>query len=241
MVKRLMIQIDEEKCNGCGLCITSCEEGALEIIDGVAKVVNEIFCDGLGACIGHCPEDALTLKEVDTVEFDEEAAMEHVRKTRGEEQASTCCPTVDMSEAEAAATIKTEPVRSNQTVSHLQNFPVKLKLMAPNHPALRGASLLITADCTSIAYPSMHEDFLKGKTVVQVCPKFEDLQPNMTKLVQIFSTNDISDITVLVMQVPCCSGLVRMVKQATTMASKEIPISSLIIGVKGEIISTAAV
>jgi ferredoxin len=236
-----MIQIDEEKCTGCGLCITSCEEGALEIIDGVAKVVSETFCDGLGACIGHCPEDALTLKEVDTVEFDEEAAMEHVRKTRGVAHESACSPIVDMTEVEAAAVVESDPLKSSGAVSHLQNFPVKLKLIAPNHPALRGASLLITADCTTVCYPSMHEDFMKGKTVIQVCPKFEDAQANMAKLVQIFSTNDITDVTVIIMEVPCCGGLVRMVKQATTMASKKIPISSLIVGVKGEILSTAAV
>lgn len=234
-----MIKIDEEKCTGCGLCITSCEEGALEIIDGVAKVINDSFCDGLGACIGHCPEEALTLHEVDTVEFDEEAAMEHVKKTRGANHGSTCCPTIDMSK-EMAASVFEDPIRS-KAVSHLQNFPVKLKLIAPNHPALRGASLLITADCTSIAYPSMHEDFMKGKTVVQVCPKFEDAQANLTKLVQIFSANDIADITVVIMEVPCCGGLVRMVKQATTMASKNIPISSLIVGVKGDILSSAAI
>jgi NAD-dependent dihydropyrimidine dehydrogenase PreA subunit len=214
-----MIQIDEEKCNGCGLCVTGCEEGALEIIDGIAKVVSESFCDGLGACIGHCPEDALTLKEVDTVEFDEEAAMEHVRRTRGTEHDSACCPTIDMSEEEAAAVVE-EPVTSAKATSHLQNFPVKLKLIAPNHPALKGASLLIMADCTSIAYPSIHDDFIKGKTVVQVCPKFEDFQANMTKLVQIFSANDITDATVVIM---------------------DIPISSLIVGVKGEILSSAAV
>ncbi|MFW9850947.1 MAG: ATP-binding protein [Candidatus Thorarchaeota archaeon] len=239
MVRRLLIQIDEERCTGCGLCVTSCEEGALQVIDGKAKVVSESFCDGLGACIGHCPEDALTLKEVDTIEFDEEAAMKHVENTRGVAHENTCCPTIDMSDQEA--TISEEPFQSVRAVSHLQNFPVKLKLIAPNHPALRGASLLVTADCTSIAYPSMHEDFIQGKTVIQVCPKFEDYQANLSKLSQIFSVNDIPDVTVVIMEVPCCGGLVRMVKQATTMASKEIPISTLIVGVRGEILSTAAV
>lgn len=243
MVKRLMIQIDEEKCNGCGLCVTGCEEGALEIIDGVAKVVSEGFCDGLGACIGHCPEDALTLTEVETVEFDEEAAMEHVRKLRGEEQASTCCPTIDLShkEPEKAVPQSEESIVASDAPSHLQNFPVKLKLMAPNHPALRNANLLLSADCTGIAYPSLHEDFMKGKTVIQVCPKFEDAQQNIQRLTQIFAANEISDVTVLIMEVPCCSGLVRMVKQSISAAGKEIPVKSLIIGVKGQILSVAAV
>jgi len=243
MVKRLMIKIDEEKCNGCGLCITNCEEGALEIIDGKAKVVSESFCDGLGACIGHCPEDALTLEEVDTVAFDEEAAMEHVRKLRGEQQASTCCPTVDLSDAKSSETTPQveEQFTQSKATSYLQNFPVKLKLMAPNHPALRDASLLLSADCTGICYPSLHEDFMKGKTVIQVCPKFEDYQPNITKLTQIFAANDISDVTILVMEVPCCSGLVRMIKQAIMAAGKEIPTKSLVVGVKGQILSAAAV
>ncbi|MDF1538493.1 MAG: 4Fe-4S binding protein [Candidatus Thorarchaeota archaeon] len=241
MVKRLMIQIDEEKCTGCGLCITNCEEGALAIIDGKAIVVSERFCDGLGACIGHCPEDALTLIEVETVEFDEEAAMEHVRKLRGEEHASSCCPTIDLSQEASRKTMpETEQgIALSDAPSYLQNFPVKLKLMAPNHPALRNASLLLSADCTGIAYPTLHEDFMKGKTVILVCPKFEDYEQNILRLTQIFAANEISDVTVLVMEVPCCSGLVRMVKQASIAAKKEIQIKSLIIGVKGQILSAA--
>ncbi len=242
MVKRLMIQIDEAKCTGCGLCITGCEEGALALIDGKARVVSESFCDGLGACIGHCPEDALALKEVETTEFNEEAAMEHIRKLRGENQASSCCPTINLTqqETEKAKPEEVQVSAVSSTPSYLQNFPVKLKLMALNHPALRDASLLLSADCTGIAYPTLHEDFMKGKTVIQVCPKFEDYEQNIQRLTQIFAANEISDVTVLIMEVPCCSGLVRMVKQAALAAKKEIPIRSLVVGVKGRILSVSA-
>ncbi|MFW9908622.1 MAG: ATP-binding protein [Candidatus Thorarchaeota archaeon] len=238
MVRRLMIQIDEEKCTGCGLCITSCEEGALSIIDGKARVVSESFCDGLGACIGHCPEDALSLKEVETAEFNEEAAMQHVAKTREQHLENSCCPTVDLTNHEDS---EDQIQRWSNAKSYLQNFPVKLKLIAPYHPALKNASLLISADCTGLAYPSLHENLLKGKTALQVCPKFEDYQSNLAKLTEIIRINEIKDITVLIMEVPCCSGLVRMTKQAAIAASKELPIKSLIVGVSGEVLSVAAV
>ncbi|MFW9980039.1 MAG: ATP-binding protein [Candidatus Thorarchaeota archaeon] len=238
MIKRLMIHIDEEKCTGCGLCIPGCEEGALAIIDGKARVVSESFCDGLGACLGHCPEGALTLQEVETVPFDEEAAMEHVQKIRGTPQASTCCPTVDLSSSELHERVQETEAKIIERISHLQNFPVKLKLMAPNHPALRNASLLLAADCTTIAYPALHDDFLQGKTIIQVCPKFEDYNLNLERLAQIFQNNSIQDVTALIMEVPCCSGLVRMIKQAQQMSGKSIPVKSHIIGVQGKILSS---
>ncbi len=234
LVKRLMIHIDEEKCNGCGLCVPSCEEGALAIIDGKAKVVSESYCDGLGACIGHCPEGALTLEEVETVPFDEEAAMEHVRNLRGQEE-SGCCPTVDTTDVQEGIQVSAVV---HQIRSRLNNFPVKLKLMAPNHPALRNASLLISADCTTIAYPALHEDFIKGRTVIQVCPKFEDYQMNLERLTQIFAHNEIRAITILIMEVPCCSGLVRMVKQALVTAEKSLPLEVCIIGIDGAILTS---
>ncbi len=239
MVKRLMIHIDEEKCTGCGLCVPSCEEGALAIVDGKAKVVSESYCDGLGACLGHCPEGALTLLEVDTVPFDEDAAMDHVQNLRGTHQSSSCCPTVSLNDS--SETQKDQPSSYRGGVSYLQNFPVKLKLIAPNHPALRDTSLLLSADCTSIAYPALHNDFLQGKTIIQVCPKFEEYSSNVDKLAQIFHVNSIKDITTLIMEVPCCSGLVRMIKQALQIAGKDLPITSHIIGVRGNILSTSIV
>ncbi|MHA1577646.1 MAG: ATP-binding protein [Candidatus Thorarchaeota archaeon] len=237
MVKRLLITIDEELCNGCGLCVPSCAEGALQIIDGKAKVVSESFCDGIGDCLGHCPENALTLQEVETVEFDEEAAMEHVAKIKEAEAPPTsgCSPAVKIQREESTPTTQSS---GSAVMSQLTHFPVKLKLVAPNHPALQNASLLVSADCTSIAYPSYHEDFLKGRTVVQVCPKFEDQAYSLERLTENFRHNDIKDITITIMTVPCCSGLIRMVQTALANANKEVPTKVSIIDIDGKIVKT---
>ncbi len=237
MVKRLLIKIDEELCNGCGLCVPSCAEGALQIIDGKAKVVSESFCDGLGDCLGHCPEGALTLEEIETVEFDEEAAMEYVAKMKeaATPPTSGCSPVVKIPTEEPKSI-----ARSSDTVavSRLKQWPIKVKLVAPNHPALQNASLLVSADCTSIAYPSFHEDFLKGRTVLQVCPKFEDQAYSLERLTEIFKHNDIKDITITIMTVPCCGGLLRMVQTALTNANKDVPTKSLVIDIDGKIART---
>ncbi|MHA1638154.1 MAG: ATP-binding protein [Candidatus Thorarchaeota archaeon] len=235
MVKRLMITIDEELCNGCGLCVPSCAEGALQIIDGKAKVVSESFCDGIGDCLGHCPEGALTLAEVETVDFDEEAAMEHVAKLRGTEAVSSCSPAVEIPQEKPTSI---DPAGETKVAFRLGHFPVKLKLMAANHPALKNASLLVASDCSTIVYPALHEDFLKGRTVVQVCPKFEDQAYSLERLTAIFQHNEIKDITITVMTVPCCSGLVRMVQAALVQAGKEVPIKVVVIEIDGKIVKT---
>ncbi|MGY5852564.1 MAG: 4Fe-4S binding protein [Candidatus Thorarchaeota archaeon] len=243
MVRRLMIQIDEEKCTGCGLCVPGCAEGALQIIGGKARLVSETYCDGLGACLGDCPEGALTLREVDTVDFDMEAAMDHVKKTRGETQA----PCADTDGAPCAGSEAytygdghdTEEhdgtVPEKITPSHLNQWPVKLKLLAPNHPALGNAKLLIVADCGGLAYAGLHEDFIKGRSVILACPKFEEFQPNLDKLTMILKINNIQDIALVYMEVPCCGGLGRLVDFAIAESGKEIPLRKYIIGVRGEI------
>lgn len=237
MVKRLLITIDEELCNGCGLCVPSCAEGALQIIDGKAKVVSESFCDGLGDCLGHCPEGALTLQEVETVEFDEEAAMEYVEKLKGADATSisSCSPTVKIEHEDHPSVTQAS---GSKVTFQLGHFPVKLKLMAANHPALKDASLLVASDCSTVVYPSLHEDFLKGRTVVQVCPKFEDQAYSLERLTAIFKHNEIKDITITVMTVPCCTGLIRMVQTALTQADKEVPIKSVVIDIDGKIVKT---
>ena len=236
MVKRLMIQIDEELCDGCGNCVPGCAEGALQIIDGKARLVSEIFCDGLGACLGECPQGALTLEEVDTVEFDEAAAMEHVRKTRVASQDVSCAGADNFTHAEGSHTIPGDnavPI-SNQE-SNLGHWPIKLKLISTQHQALDGASLLVVADCAALAYPGLNNDFVAGKVPIIVCPKFEDVQANYNKLVEIFSLNDIKEVSVLHMEVPCCAGLSRMIAQALLTAKKTIPLRNYEIGVKGNI------
>lgn len=248
MVKRLLIKIDEELCNGCGLCVPSCAEGALQIIDGKAKVVSESFCDGIGDCLGHCPEGALTLEEIETVEFDEEAAMEHVARMKETDAASSsgCSPAVEIEpevptttqDSEKKVPFQLSHCGAVEAVSQLSHFPIKLFLVAANHPALKDANLLVASDCSTVAYPSLHKDFLKGRTVLQFCPKFGDQAYSLERLTEIFKHNDIKDITITVMTVPCCSGLIRMVQTALVQAGKEVPIKAVVIDIDGKIAKT---
>jgi ferredoxin len=241
MVKRLMIHIDEDLCTGCGNCVPGCAEGALQIIDGKAKVVSESFCDGLGACLGECPEGALTLKEVETVPFDEEAAQENIRKTKLATQEVGCAGSEKFTYAESEAEHHEGPDHLlpesvlKPKESSLTHWPIKLKLLSPQHPALKEASILMIADCAALAYTSMHEDFLKGKAAVLVCPKFEDYEQNLTKLTQMFKMNNVKDVSVVHMEVPCCHGLVRQVAQAILNTGMNIPLRVFEIGVKGSI------
>ncbi len=242
MVTRLMIQIDEKKCNGCGLCVPGCAEGALQIINGKAKVVSESYCDGLGACIGECPQGALTLIEVETVPFDEEAAMKHVEITK-RESSDASAPTSGSCAGSEAFVYGVQQTNEENTAivpdaplhSELNQWPVKMRLINPQHSALKNSSLLLMADCVGAAYAGLHEDFLKGKAIVQVCPKFEDYEFNIERLIQVFKLNDIKNIVIVQMEVPCCGGLGRIVQAAMAKSGKTIPIRTYIIGVRGAI------
>ncbi|MHA2027545.1 MAG: ATP-binding protein [Candidatus Thorarchaeota archaeon] len=239
-VKRLMIQIDEDLCTGCGNCVPGCAEGALQIIDGIAKLVSETYCDGLGACLGECPEGALTLREVEVLPFDEEAAQENIRKAKIARQDVGCAGSEEFTYAEGADNHEGPDHLLPETVlqpkeSTLTHWPVKLKLLSTQHPALKDASLLILADCAALAYTTIHDDFLKDKTAVLVCPKFEDAQQNLLKLTEMIRLNNVKDISVLHMEVPCCHGLARLVAQAAVNSGLNIPLRTFEIGVKGNI------
>lgn len=240
MVTRLMIHIDEDLCTGCENCIPGCAEGALQIIDGKARLVSETYCDGLGACLGECPEGALTLKEVETVPFDEAAALENMQKAKLAKQDAGCAGSDEFTYSQDADKKESPDHLLPASVlepkeSALTHWPVKLKLLSTQHPALKNASLLILADCVALAYISVHDDFLKDKTAVLVCPKFEDAQQNMQKLTEMFRINDILDISVVHMEVPCCHGLSRLVAQTILNTGLSIPMRSFEIGVKGNI------
>jgi ferredoxin len=205
------------------------------------KVVSESFCDGLGACLGECPEGALTLREVETVQFDEEAAQENIRKTRLASQEVGCAGSEKFTYTEGESRAYEGPDHLlPETVlkpkeSKLNHWPIKLRLLSPQHPALKDASVLIIADCAGIAYTSMHDDFLEGKAAVLVCPKFEDYEQNLMKLTQMFQVNNVKDVSVVHMEVPCCHGLVRAVAQAILNTGMNIPLRVFEIGVKGNI------
>jgi Pyruvate/2-oxoacid:ferredoxin oxidoreductase delta subunit len=235
MVLRNIVRIDETKCNGCGLCIPSCAEGALQIIEGKARLVKDIYCDGLGACLGKCPQDAITITQREAEKFDVKAAEEHMKTTQTAPTVhthSTGCPstqTMQFKKEEKATTNITE-----KRTTRLSTWPVQLKLMPPNAPFLKNADLLITADCVPFAYADFHEDMLKNRTLAVGCPKLDDTTLYRNKLAEIFRTADIRSVTVVNMEVPCCFGLRRLVQEAIELSGKNVPLRQETISIKGK-------
>jgi len=253
MAIRKIIQIEEDKCNGCGLCVPNCAEGAIQIIGGKARLVKDSYCDGLGACLGHCPQDALHVIERDADEFDEEGAMEFVKKMNdAKEKAQNFkpqlkpqhshgggCPGSRMmtfdndDKAESSSATVTNGDVEIKIKSQLKQWPVQLNLVPVNAPYFENADLLVTADCVPFAYPNYHLDLLKGKAVVVGCPKLDDNQYYTEKLTDIVSSNNLKSITVAYMEVPCCGGIVRAVETAVANSGKNVPIIKVRIGVQG--------
>ena len=221
-MNRKIIVIDEEKCNGCGQCVTGCAEGAIALIDGKAKLVSEVYCDGLGACIGECPVGALTLVEKEAPEYDQAAVDKHLATIgRAPHAAASACPGA----APAMA----------PTQSQLGNWPLQLSLMPINAPYLERATLLMAADCTAFAYPDFHRHFVKGKVAIIGCPKLDDAAAYREMLAKIIQANHIEFIHVVYMEVPCCGGLVRLVQQAVADSGCKVPVKLTKIGIGGEI------
>ena len=232
MVLRDIVKIDEEKCNGCGLCIPSCAEGAIQIIDGKVRLVKDIFCDGLGACLGKCPQNAITIIKRDADEFDEEAAEEHIKTIKNTEPVTRSCPSTQTIQFKAKDGLKPEIKEKN--ISRISSWPVQLKLLPPTASFLKGADLLITADCVPFAYANFHEDMLNDKVLAVGCPKLDDATLYRNKLAEIFRSNNIQSITVVNMEVPCCFGLKRIVQEALELSGKKIPFKQETISIKGE-------
>jgi ferredoxin len=233
-MKRTIIKIDEEKCTGCGLCILTCAEGALQIIDGKAKVVSEKFCDGLGACIGKCPVGALTVEEREAEEFDEEAAKNHVNITRLNECG---CPSSEVKTFSNDTQPKTL-ADSPQMDSKLSHWPIQLSLVPPNAAFIKNSDLVIAADCVGFAYPNFHTDFLEGRKLVIACPKLDDAAFYQKKLEMMFRELQPKSVTVVNMEVPCCFGLYRIVKEALSSVQLTVPLKQEIIDIRGNKIST---
>ncbi len=238
MTKRDIIKIDEEKCDGCGQCVVDCEEAALQIVDGKAKLVKEMYCDGLGACIGGCPTGALTIVQREADAFDEEATEKHVQATKAEAKTSEPCGCMGtMAVSFGACNTAEAPTREAESAPELTNWPIQLMLVAPNTPFLRDADLLIAADCTAFSTIQVHSRFIKGKKLIIACPKLDDAQHYFGKLTEMFTDNPIKSITVLRMEVPCCGGLAHIVKESIKQSGKDIPYDEVIIGVKGDVLS----
>ena len=241
-VNRKIIQIDEERCDGCGNCVISCAEGALKIIDGQAKVVSDNLCDGLGACIGDCPQDALHIIEREAEEFDEAAVEKHLEtRTDGAEEQSVMpcgCPSTQIQSFAPASGCQEAkiPKTMEHSESALSHWPVQIRLIPPTAPFLKGADLLVVADCVPLAFPNLHRDYLEGKAVMVGCPKFDDVQDYIDRFAEIFKTADVRSVTTLVMEVPCCSGLPAIVKKGMEKAGVLVPSKQVTISTRGEIL-----
>jgi len=233
--KRKIIKIDEEKCNGCGLCVLSCAEGALEIINGKATLVSDNYCDGLGACIGECPQGALTIEERVAPEFDEKAVKHYLREKRKAEAELPCgCPSNTVTQFERTGTEGTIAEAAEHPRSMLRHWPVQLRLVPPTAPFLKEADLVLVSDCVPFAYADFHNDFLKDHSVLVACPKLDDYDAHLEKLSEIINQAQLNSLTVVHMEVPCCSGLVHMAKQAIDNSGKNVPFDEVAISVGGD-------
>jgi Pyruvate/2-oxoacid:ferredoxin oxidoreductase delta subunit len=282
MAVRTVVQIDEDKCDGCGLCVPGCAEGALQIIDGKAKLVSDIYCDGLGACLGECPQGAITMVEREAEEFSEEAVNERLEELGrkplsgdhghgSERRAEPDCGSdaVESLACGCPGTLsqtfnrpKPEPVtpdagagcpgsrsqsfgkpgtsgsaeEAGPVASRLGNWPVQIMLVPPNASYLDGADVLIAADCAPFAYGDFHRRFLEGRIPLVGCPKLDNTDVYLEKLTAIFRDNDIKSIGVVYMEVPCCGGLVQLVKAALDKSGRRIPTTLYRVGIKGDFV-----
>ncbi|PNU19950.1 4Fe-4S ferredoxin [Geothermobacter hydrogeniphilus] len=230
---REVVKIDEEKCNGCGECVPACAEGAIQIIDGKAKLLADNLCDGLGACLGECPMDAISIEQREADEFDEEAVEAHLGKTAPEAHAPTggCSSAAVKSFASSAGQVTAEaPSRPSQ----LRQWPVELQLVPPTAPFLQGADVLLVADCVPFAYADFHKDFLAGKALLVACPKLDDTGPYLDKLTTMLQQSHLRRLTVIHMEVPCCGGLVALARQAIAASGVEVPFETIKIGIQGD-------
>ncbi|MDT8420339.1 MAG: 4Fe-4S binding protein [Desulfuromonadales bacterium] len=258
MAIREMVKIDEDKCDGCGLCVPACAEGAIQLIDGKARLVADNLCDGLGACLGDCPQGAITIERREADEFDEDAVSEHLQEIGREplEHAHApaahgggCpsaqvqsfaapspgggCPSARLMDFSAKPASGTS--EAGQRPSELRQWPVQMHLVPPTAPFLQNAEVLLAADCVPFAYADFHRDMLKDKALLIGCPKLDDGQAYLQKLTQMLQQGSIKKLSVAVMEVPCCSGLVAIARQALAASGRDIPLEIITVGIKGEI------
>jgi len=254
MTPRKIVRIDEELCDGCGVCVPSCAEGALQIIDGKAKLVSEVYCDGLGACLGECPQDAITIEEREAGEFDERAVAGHLASVKAQEEKEPALPKpIDLPCGCPGSAVCTftpgadtefsgQPVETRDAFqqstatmpeSALSHWPVQIKLVPVGAPFLKRADLLICADCVPFTVPDFHSRYLQGRALLVGCPKLDDIDLYRHKLKEIFASCDPRSITVLRMEVPCCGGITHAVVEARNMAVPQLPVEIHTIGIQG--------
>jgi NAD-dependent dihydropyrimidine dehydrogenase PreA subunit len=277
-MKRTIIKIDEDKCNGCGLCIPNCPEGAIQIIDGKARLVSDLMCDGLGACLGHCPEGAISQEEREAEAYDERKVMEnivrqgpntikaHLDHLRSHGQTGYLNKAIEvLKEKNIPIPLKTEDAMahgnfegcpgsktmtfaderednaaeslSGKRPSALTHWPVQMHLISPNASHYQGADLLLAADCVAYSLGDFHKDYMKGKALAIACPKLDEGQEVYSeKIKALIDGAKINTLTVMIMQVPCCGGLLRLVQQAASECKRKVPIKAVVVGIKGDIL-----
>jgi len=238
MAVRNIVKIDEGKCTGCGLCATACAEGAIRIINGKARLVSDSYCDGLGACLGHCPEGAITIEQREAAQFDEEAVKEHQAQPPHPSPLFVCPGLAarqlrnhDPSDSKAAEAIP----------SQLSHWPVQLKLVAPTAPYFAHADLLLVADCVPFAMGDFHQRFLKGRSIAVGCPKLDDAAFYIEKLTQILQANDLRGLTVVHMEVPCCSGLTRVAREAIARSGRKMTFRDVTVSLRGSVLRSESI
>lgn len=231
---RKIIHIDEEKCNGCGVCANACHEGAIEIIDGKAKLVRENFCDGFGDCLPGCPTGAISFEEREAPAYDE-AAVNAAKKNSNPNVLHQCPGSMmrQMNRDDKEKSINA--IEVPKVTSELSNWPVQIKLAPIKAPYFEGAKLLVAADCTAYAYAAFHHDFVKGKVTLIGCPKLDNVDYS-EKLAEIIANNDIKSVTIVRMEVPCCGGLEMAAKKALQDSGKFIPWQVITISIDGKIL-----
>ncbi len=240
MAMRNIVKIDEEKCDGCGLCVNACAEGAIKIIDGKAKLVSETYCDGLGACIGHCPQDAITIEKREATQFDEEATRKHLAKEKNKQmQTDFVCP--GMMNKKLREKSGTADSGATAAPSQLSHWPVQLKLVSPNAPYFAGADLLLVADCVPFAMGDFHNKFLKEHSIVVGCPKLDDAEFYIEKLAAISKANKLSSLTVIHMEVPCCFGLTHIAREAIARSGTKMAFEDITIDLHGNVSKTETI
>lgn len=236
-MKRNIVKINEEKCNGCGLCVSACHEGALQLINGKARLISESYCDGLGDCLPECPTGAIVIEERETVAYDEEAVKKHMNHSKPQSSDTPPCGCPG-SQAKLLAKKQAEilPASSDGNLpSQLRQWPCQLKLVPVNAPYLDNAHLLIAADCTAFAYPNIHQKFMQNKITLIGCPKLDDVDYS-EKLTAILQQHEIKSVSILKMEVPCCGGILQAVKKALANSGKMIPWNVVTVSTDGRIL-----
>jgi len=246
---RKIIEIKEELCDGCGLCVPDCAEGSLQVIDGKVKLVADNLCDGLGACLGSCPTGALKIIEREADEFDEIAVEDFLaNKEKNQETANSAPQQMDCGCASThiqsfksitpcqSANKPTAMPLPGSADTQLMNWPIQIRLIPPHAPFMQGANVLVAADCTAAAVPSFQEKYLTGKTIMMGCPKFDDADSYIQKFTEIIDSCKLEKITILIMEVPCCSAMNTIIRRALEAATETVPVEQITVSTRGQVL-----